>query len=67
MTLEEDEALLYKRVPGALDTLSEEKRERIKGMRDVQLDRAIDLLKGINKALELQARRHPANGKLAGR
>jgi carboxyl-terminal processing protease len=51
MTPEEEEALYLKRTPGgvdALDALDDKKREFIKDVRDVQLERAMDLLKGIN-------------------
>jgi carboxyl-terminal processing protease len=47
MTEQEELDLMYKRSPSSLDTLSEEDRERIKNARDVQLDRAVDLLRGI--------------------
>jgi carboxyl-terminal processing protease len=50
MTAEEEEALLFKRTPGAmdaLDILDEKKREFVKNVHDVQLERAMDLLKGI--------------------
>ncbi len=44
---EERDISYNKRTPGALDALDEKDRERIKNARDVQLDRANDLLKGI--------------------
>jgi carboxyl-terminal processing protease len=44
---EEDEALFLKRVPGGIDSLDEEKRERVKNAHDVQLERAQDFLKGM--------------------
>lgn len=47
ITEAEEEAILLQRVPGAIESLSEKDRERVKNTRDVQLDRAIDLLKGI--------------------
>ena len=50
VTQEEEEALIWKRTPGgmeSLDTLDEKRREFVRNVRDVQLDRAMDLLKGI--------------------
>ena len=50
MTPEEEEALFYKRSPGGVDSfdgLEDKKKEFIRGVRDDQLDRAMDLLKGI--------------------
>jgi carboxyl-terminal processing protease len=48
---EEEEALYLKRSIGgmeSLDTLDEKKREFVKNVRDAQLERAVDLLQGIN-------------------
>jgi len=46
---QEDERYLYlKRTPGGLESLDDKERERVQNTRDVQLDRARDLLKGIN-------------------
>jgi carboxyl-terminal processing protease len=39
--------LMRQRSPGGLEALEEEDRERIVGVRDPQLDRAMDLLKGV--------------------
>lgn len=47
MTVEEEEALYLKRVPGALENLEDERRERVKNAKDLQLDRAVDYLKGV--------------------
>lgn len=47
---EEAQALAVRRIPGgleSLDNLDEKGREFVKNVRDVQLDRAMDLLKGI--------------------
>ena len=47
-TDEEDRLILQKRIPaGGLEQLSEKEREQLKEFHDPQLDRAIDLLKGI--------------------
>jgi len=47
MSDEEQAALLIKRAPGGLESLNEQDRVRVENYRDVQLDRAGDLLKGI--------------------
>jgi carboxyl-terminal processing protease len=47
MSDEQKAALIFKRSPGGLYSLSPEDRERIEGIQDVQLQRAEDLLKGI--------------------
>ena len=47
MSDEAQAALLIQRSPGGLDSLSETNRLQIQGVRDAQLDRARDLLKGI--------------------
>lgn len=47
LTAEESEALFVKRTPGAVETLDPERQEKIRMVRDVQLERATDLLKGI--------------------
>ncbi len=46
MSAEEEEALFFKR-NGATDALDDERRERVKNAHDVQLERSMDLLKGI--------------------
>jgi carboxyl-terminal processing protease len=50
VTMSEDEErdLFYKRSPGGLEALEEKDRERVMNTRDVQLDRAMDLLKGLS-------------------
>ena len=47
ISADEEEALFLQRTPGGLENLDEEKRKRVEATRDVQLDRATDLLKGI--------------------
>ena len=47
MNDEEQAALLIKRAPGGRESLNEKDRARVENYRDVQLDRAEDLLKGI--------------------
>ncbi len=47
MSLEDEQAIALKRSPGGLDSLEPKERDRIKSVTDVQLDRAMDLLKGI--------------------
>jgi carboxyl-terminal processing protease len=46
MSIEEEEALFLKRVPGGIEGLDEERKERIRNAQDAQLDRATDYLKG---------------------
>jgi carboxyl-terminal processing protease len=48
MTDEEMRDVLLKRTPGALESLSETEQERVREARDAQLDRAMDVLKGIS-------------------
>ena len=48
ITDEEERDILLKRTPGGVESLDEKERERVVGTRDPQLDRAMDLLKGIN-------------------
>lgn len=47
MTDEEEAALILKRSPGGFDSLDETNRVRAEEIKDVQLERAEDLLKGI--------------------
>jgi carboxyl-terminal processing protease len=54
---EMDEAdLHWKHMPGALDVITPQERERVEKVRDTQLERATDLLKGVL----LYSRRDPA-------
>jgi len=48
MSDDEERDLFYKRAPGGLDSVEEKDRARIESARDVQLDRAMDLLKGLS-------------------
>jgi len=48
MSDQEEQDLFIQRQPGALDTLDEKTRQRVMNAHDIQLDRAVDLLKGIN-------------------
>lgn len=47
LTDDEERDLQLKRIPGGIESLEERDRERIRTLRDPQLDRAVDLLKGI--------------------
>jgi hypothetical protein len=47
MSDEAEAALLVNRSPGGLESLDEKDRALIQNSRDIQLDRAEDLLKGI--------------------
>lgn len=48
MTEEDERDLFLKRTPGGIESLPEVERERVQNVRDVQLDRAMDLLKGMS-------------------
>ena len=52
MTDEEEAAVLLKRAPGGIESLDERQRERARMTRDPQLDRAMDVLKGIRLFVE---------------
>jgi len=62
-TPEEQEALMLRRSPGGLETLPEEQREKVINVHDAQLERAIDVLKGVT----LYAKRASAGERAAGR
>jgi carboxyl-terminal processing protease len=47
MTDDDERNLLLKRVPGGLESLDPKERAKVEAARDLQLDRAMDLLKGI--------------------
>jgi carboxyl-terminal processing protease len=47
MSPAEEADLQYKHLPGGLDALGPKERERIEALHDRQLDRALDLLKGV--------------------
>ena len=47
MTDEEERDIQLQRVPGGLESIPEKDRDRVAHARDPQLDRAMDLLKGI--------------------
>ena len=55
MSDEEMRDVFLKRTPGGIETLPEKDQERVKAARDPQLERAMDLLKGIS----LYTRRNP--------
>jgi carboxyl-terminal processing protease len=58
ITPEEELALLQKRVLGGFESLDEAQRERIKAVKDVQLERAQDYLKAIHLYKERASRRN---------
>jgi carboxyl-terminal processing protease len=58
---EDEENLRYKHLPGALQVLDSKEREQVAAVRDRQLDRAMDVLKGIL----LFAQRSPAPSRVA--
>ena len=61
MSEEDERDVLFKRTPGALETLEPKEQDRVKNVHDLQLDRAMDLLKGIS----LYGKRTPGGEKRA--
>jgi carboxyl-terminal processing protease len=61
MSQEDEENLRYKHLPGAMQILDAKEREQVVAVRDRQLDRAMDVLKGIL----LYAQRSPAPSRVA--
>jgi carboxyl-terminal processing protease len=61
MSQEDEQSLYYKHTPGAVEVLDAKEREQVAAVRDRQLDRAKDLLKGIL----LYAQRSPAPARVA--
>jgi carboxyl-terminal processing protease len=61
MSEEDEQNLTYKHLPGAMEVLEGREREQVASVRDRQLDRAMDLLKGIL----LYAQRSPAPSRVA--
>jgi carboxyl-terminal processing protease len=59
MTAEEEQDIFLQRTPGGIESLDSKEQERVRTARDIQLDRAMDLLKGIS----LYTKRSPADGK----
>jgi carboxyl-terminal processing protease len=64
MTDEQEADLFRKNVPGGLESLDEQDRERIENARDPQLDRSMDVLKGI---LLYTQRTSPVSSKIASK
>ncbi len=60
MTEEEDRDVQLKHTPGGIQSLDDKDRDRVLNARDPQLDRAMDLLKGIT----LFTQRAPAGEKM---
>src|SRR5437763_1737027 len=63
MSVEEEEALFLRRSPGGIESLPEDQRERVLNVHDVQLERAMDVLKGIT----LYAKRASASERSPGK
>ncbi|HEV7926581.1 MAG TPA: S41 family peptidase [Verrucomicrobiae bacterium] len=61
MSAEDEENWRYKHYPGAMQALDPKEREQVAAVRDRQLDRAMDVLKGIL----LYAQRSPAPSRVA--
>jgi len=62
MSVEEETDLFYKRSPGGLESLPDPDRERVQNVRDVQLDRAMDLLKGLSVYTKRNGEKLPPKG-----
>jgi len=56
MTADEERAVFLKRSAGGLESLDEKDREKYEKLRDLQFDRAMDLLKGITLFTERTSR-----------
>ena len=68
MTDAENADVLNQRVPGGVDSLEPAERDRLKNARDPQLERAVDMLKGINLFSSLNPGEPPrSNGKVAAK
>jgi carboxyl-terminal processing protease len=62
MSEEEERDLFFKRSPGGLESLDDKERARLQGVRDVQLDRAMDLLKGLSVYNKRNGEKIPSKG-----
>lgn len=62
MSVEEETDLFFKRSPGGLESLPDTDRERVQNVRDVQLDRAMDLLKGLSVYTKRNGEKLPPKG-----
>lgn len=65
VTPEEMEALFLKRVPGGIDTLDPDQRERARVARDIQLERANDFLKAMVLFRDRAEQSRKPSGKIA--
>jgi len=62
MSEEEERDLFFKRSPGGLESLDDKERARLQSVRDVQLDRAMDLLKGLSVYNKRNGEKIPSKG-----
>jgi carboxyl-terminal processing protease len=65
MTEEEERDVMLKRMPGGIESLPEAEQDRVRNARDAQLDRAMDVLKGISlysKRAPLMEKARPLKG-----
>jgi carboxyl-terminal processing protease len=67
MTDEEERDMWLKRTPGGIEALPHSEQERIDGARDPQLERAVDLLKGLSIYSHRSNQQHAKPVKLSGR
>src|SRR5437867_1085394 len=59
MSEEEERDVFLQRTPGGIESVPANEQERVRNARDIQLDRAVDLLKGIS----LYTKRFPTDNK----
>jgi carboxyl-terminal processing protease len=67
MSDEEEAALIFKRAPGGLESLDSQSRVLLENSHDVQLERAVDLIKGILLYGERTNNKMPTPEKVAAR
>jgi carboxyl-terminal processing protease len=70
MSEEEERDVFLQRTPGGIDSLEEKDQERVRNARDWQLERAMDLLKGISlytQRVPIRERPAPKTEKVAAK
>jgi hypothetical protein len=68
MSDEEERDVFLKRTVGGVESLEPKEQERVRNAHDIQLDRAMDLLKGISlysKHAPIPEKKHPKADKVA--
>jgi carboxyl-terminal processing protease len=67
LTAEEEEALALKRVLGGVDSLDDAQKEKVRTIRDVQIERANDFLRGMILYRERAGQARKSSDKMASR